>query len=108
VVLKILAGAIVVVSILIVTFALGAALYINFKQNSLESRIFEYLTTQKHYEKDEISTIDGVIGKLPFYQVRVIFKDEPNNVYIYRETNNRIFQIYPDESKDSGEFKHKE
>ncbi|QYR20902.1 DUF3139 domain-containing protein [Paenibacillus sp. sptzw28] len=107
-ILRTLAGTIVVVSILIVAFTVGAALYINFKLNSLESRIFQYLTTQKHYEKDEISNIDGAIGKLPFYQIRVIFKDEPNNVYIYREANNRIVQIYPDESKDSGEFKHKE
>lgn len=69
-----------VVFILIVVGIWGG---IAFEKQHLKNQVEDYLLN-KGYKSDEIQYIKPFFGKAPLSSVRVIFNDEPNVIYYYR------------------------
>lgn len=80
-----------------------------FNLHSLEKQTHNYLIHHNGYTSSEIHSIKAKLAKLPLYQAVVIFKDEPENTYIYRKLTGQIIQIHPPKADASPEqFKHLE
>ncbi len=87
----------VIVGIAVVCL-LGIVLYhiysINKEKELLETNTRTYLLQSRSYGNEEIQSIEAVSvtkGWVGPFEVRVIFKDEPNNIYYY-EDDDGIFQ----------------
>ncbi|OMF08463.1 hypothetical protein BK127_28735 [Paenibacillus sp. FSL H7-0331] len=70
---------------IILVLSLSIYGYIEFQVNRLEKDLKNYLINEKQYKDSDIVSIEGHYGKMPKYAINVVFKDEPNNVYIYTD-----------------------
>lgn len=66
--------------------------YIESKKGLLEEEVYEYLYS-KGYEEEDIRSLDGKFGTLPLFAVDVIFVNEPEVIYTYREREEKIIQL---------------
>lgn len=66
-----------------------------YKRNKIyyANRVTSYLVEEEHYSKEELESVKGIWGlKLPEFYVKVIFKDEPDVIYIYF-AHNEVLQF---------------
>jgi len=82
----------ITIGIVLFIFIVGGFLYINgnpMKINQIEKDILTYLVNQKGYAQEDITSITGDYEwmKSNSYYGKVIFVDEPNNMYFYEKDN---------------------
>ncbi|WP_054972648.1 DUF3139 domain-containing protein [Paenibacillus sp. A3] len=97
--------------IVLVVLILSIYCYIQLKIKKLEQDLQKYLIEEKHYTHSDILSIEGRLSKMPKYPIAVIFRDEPNVIYIY--TDRDVGEWIQISSRSLGptqdiKFKHKE
>jgi hypothetical protein len=80
------------IGILVIAIPIGIFVFIKITLYSLEKDTTHFLLVDKGLEKTSIMSIKPVFGKAPSFSVRVIFKDEPDNVYLYKKDNGQVSQ----------------
>jgi len=95
-------------SIIILTLVTGLFLVQNYK-NTINDEIMSYLVNDIGYEENEIYKISTHIGKAPLVSTTVIFNDERDSRYFYREENGGILQYNaaPLHGVDDGRYHYK-
>ncbi|WP_202076533.1 DUF3139 domain-containing protein [Caldalkalibacillus salinus] len=108
-----------IILIVIVTFVtimiIAPFLFIEYQHYNIEKKVTAHLLDDKDYNQEEFEITKTTIGKLPLYSANVVFKDEPEIIYIYKVGSELVFQIdvatvdnntHPDEI--DSEFKHED
>lgn len=74
----------IILAILILIIFASVA-FIQLKKHQASDNVMQYLTEEKGYEKSEIITFASKWNffGIPKYHVEVIFRNEPNIVYLY-------------------------
>jgi hypothetical protein len=81
------------IGILVIVIPISIFVFIKINLYSLQKATTHYLLFDKGLEKTSIMSIKPVFGKAPIFSVRVIFKDEPDNIYYYfKKENGQVFQ----------------
>lgn len=64
---------------------------------------------EKGIEDSNISSIKGLVGKAPLFAVEVVFTDETDVRYLYREIESgEIIQLGPSLKPEGYRYKHKD
>lgn len=69
-----------IVLIIVLSFAA-----LQFKYNSLEKSLKEYLITVEGYSESDIVSIKAKLSSVPKFPVYVIFSDDPQTKYIFTD-----------------------
>lgn len=72
-----------------------------FKENQLKEDVRQYLLDDRGYKENDIADIKSRIAKAPVFSVEVIFSDELNVVYYYRDRDGKIIQYGTPTSLDN-------
>ncbi|WP_241669429.1 DUF3139 domain-containing protein [Paenibacillus sp. CFBP13512] len=75
------------ITILSVVVILGVTVHfgLNYYKDKVTQEVISYLVDEKGYKSTDIDEIKTYIGKAPVVSTSVIFKDEPNAMYMYKE-----------------------
>ncbi|WP_338553469.1 DUF3139 domain-containing protein [Paenibacillus sp. KS-LC4] len=98
----------ILVFLLIILYA-----FFSIKEYQLKKSVVDYLK-EKNYQESEILSIDTSIAKAPVFSARVIFFDEPDIIYYYRNKDGKIIQygtpsnLKSTNNTDEQSFKHQE
>lgn len=88
--------------VLLLLIILGLVTYsvLIFKENQLKEDVKQYLLDDRGYKESDIADIKSRIAKAPVFSVEVIFSDELNVVYYYRNRDGKIIQYGTPTSSD--------
>ncbi|WP_181351133.1 DUF3139 domain-containing protein [Thalassobacillus sp. CUG 92003] len=96
-----------IVSIIVLAMIVSPFIYVEVNKNVYENRVNHYLLEEKGYDKEEIASVEGVIGlKMPPFYTTVIFENEPYVEYTYFAHNEVIqfdYKITDEEHKGINE-----
>ncbi|WP_062514693.1 DUF3139 domain-containing protein [Halobacillus sp. KGW1] len=87
-------GAIVFSVLLIIGIGFG---YVQYKKVSVEQRVMEYLTTEKHLKESDIVSSEPFIANLrgdKNWMVSVRLKDDERTYYYYRSKGKVVLESY--------------
>ncbi|EGL16151.1 MULTISPECIES: DUF3139 domain-containing protein [unclassified Paenibacillus] len=85
----------VIIGTAILLLALSPFAYSRYTLYKLERGILAYLTETKHYQEEEILSIEAKISKMPKYPIYVKFTDEPDVTYLYIYRDDKYIQAPP-------------
>ncbi|MEC0246222.1 DUF3139 domain-containing protein [Paenibacillus chitinolyticus] len=84
-----------IIGTVILLLALSPFAYSRYTLYKLENGILAYLTETKHYQEEEILSIEAKISKSPRYPIYVKFADEPDITYLYIYRDDKYIQTPP-------------
>ncbi|MFD7525317.1 DUF3139 domain-containing protein [Paenibacillus chitinolyticus] len=93
------------VAFLVLILGVSAAIKITFVKK--EVAVKNYLINEMKYKDNEIRSARGVVGSLPTFAVKVVFSDEPEVEYFYKEESGKVIQL-PKTGLGDENLKHNE
>ncbi|AIQ68691.1 DUF3139 domain-containing protein [Paenibacillus graminis] len=70
---------------IIILLVIGIYAALQFKYNSLEKSLKEYLITVEGYSESDIVSVKAKLSSMPKFPVYVIFADDPDTNYIFTD-----------------------
>ncbi|MED0671160.1 DUF3139 domain-containing protein [Aneurinibacillus aneurinilyticus] len=99
----------IIIFLLVIALISTPFIYIKTTLTSLENKVHNYLVMEKGIEDSNISSIKGLVGKAPLFAVEVVFTDESDVRYFYREIESgEIIQIGSSLKPKGYRYKHME
>ncbi|ERI11343.1 hypothetical protein HMPREF0083_00561 [Aneurinibacillus aneurinilyticus ATCC 12856] len=99
----------IIIFLLVIALISTPFIYIKTTLISLENKVHNYLVMEKGIENSNISSIKGLVGKAPLFAVEVVFTDETDVRYLYREIESgEIIQLGPSLKPEGYRYKHME
>lgn len=82
------------ITILSIVVVLGLTIHfgLNYYKDKVTQEVISYLVEEKGYKQTDIAEIKTYIGKAPLVSTSVIFKDEPNAMYMYKKNLDKMEQ----------------
>lgn len=99
----------IIIFLLVIALISTPFIYIKTTLISLENKVHNYLVMEKGIENSNISSIKGIFSKVPLFSVEVVFTDESDVRYYYREIESgEIIQLNSSLKPEGYRYKHKD